>query len=175
MLEQVKNMFRKVKDLHHQLYMETEELKPKTRDMILRDKVDSIYAMRKMEDLLDDLRKEVKKCRRHMETIACFEFLSEEIDKFSTEHCSARIEIKQYAKFPHKRREDPDNYDVLLADMGVPQELIDSEALRIHYDGFKNFFSKRQEEGQPLLKGIDPQAIYTDYNILTRKKKDVDE
>jgi hypothetical protein len=83
--------------------------------------------------------------------------------------------MKQYAKYPAKRRNDPDKFDKLMTSLGIPQDIIDSESVRLNWEGFSNWFTKRQSDGLPLPDGITVDDVYTEYELATRKLKEVDE
>jgi len=174
-LPKTKQMYRDAKQVHHLLIEDLTHLGTEVSKCSLADQIDTVYSLKKTEDLLDDARKEMKKVRAKLETKACLSFYTEAIESFKTVYCSAKVKIKQFANFPHKRRNDPEKFDKIMHSLGVPANVVDCEAVRLNWEGFAEWFSKRQAAGLPLPEGVVTDETYTIYELATRKILDVDE
>ena len=175
MLPKLRQMYVDAKQVHANLFEDSVHLYTETEKVSLGDQVDTVYSLKKTEDLLDDLRKELKKVRTRIETRACLAFYAEEVDSFATSYCSSKVKITQFPAFPAKRDKDPEAFDALLTAMGVPEHLIIAETVRPSFEGFKAWFTEQQATGQPLPEGLTADEVYTVYELSTRKKKDPDE
>jgi hypothetical protein len=178
MLDRAKQMYRDAQAAHRKLYEQVVSLREEIKTLNLAELTDLAYAMREAVELLDDTKKALNEIQRMAEKYATLNWMQEsqvlgEQFRIKTEYCSAEPKIKQFPKFPQKRRIDPDKFDKLMAGIGVPQELIESEALRPNWEGFTNWFSHRQSQGLPVPDGIDPTETYTEYTLAIRKIKDV--
>jgi len=168
-------MYKDTKQIHHLLYEDSVHLFTEVGKETLAEQVDTVYALKKTEELLDDIRKELSKVRKKIELRACLAFFQEAIDNLKTTFCNAKVTMKQFANFPHKRRNDPKKFDLLMDYLGVPVEVRNIEAVRLNWEGFAEYFSRKQAAGEPLPEGITVDDTYTEYTLATRKLKDVDE
>ena len=181
MLTKLVEMYKLAKATHASLYSSSVHLFTETAGdrCSLADQVDAVYTLRKAEDLLDDVRKELKKVRARIEVRTCLAFDIEQITKLSTPFCTGTSKVSQFAKYPAKRENDPEKFDALMKSMGVPEDLLTSEVgkevVRPNWEGFASWFTERQANGQPLPDGITVDDVYTVMELATRKKKDPDE
>lgn len=177
MLPKLRQMYLDAKQVHHLLYEDLSDVEktfnsPTTNTT---EKADIVHALKQTSAVLDDLRKQIDKAVKRYALFTCIDLQLHEVDTIRTQHCTAKIAVKQYAKYPAKRRNDPDKFDKLMTSLGVPQDIIDSESVRLNWEGFSNWFTKRQADGLPLPDGITVDDVYTEYDLATRKLKEVDE
>ena len=181
MTPKLQQMYREAKQVHGLFFTDLSGIKehfddPQTKVV---DKIDTVHTLKQVSGLLDDIRKEIDKLNKSLQVHTALAMYSAEVDSVKTSFCSAKIDVKQFASYPHKRRADPEQFDKIMGALGVPKELTDrgedSEVVRLNWEGFCQYFSERQGTGKPLLEGIETDKVYTEYTIKTRKRKEVDD
>lgn len=173
MQTRIKEIYASVKELHHEIISRLAELGesgPK-----LSERVEAAFALKKTEDLLDDLRKEVKKVRQPRELACCVLLYQEEMTSFTTPYCTAKVKAVQFVKFPHKKHSNPEKFTELMQAIGIPNKVIEHEAVRFNWMGFKDLWTERQVLGLPMLEGVKFDDMYTEYSLAFRKNMEVDE
>jgi hypothetical protein len=134
-----------------------------------------VYALQQTSDMLTDLRKQIDKLEKTLGMFVCMEMRHEQLDSIKTPHCSAKVKVEQFANLPTKREKDPQKFDALMGSMGIPASVIESESVRFHWPGFKEYLTQNQAEGHPLPEGLSVDDVYTEYTLQTRKIKTPDE
>ena len=175
MLTETKQLYAVAKSTHNDLYEMLKVLESKFAEGNLASQVDMCYGLKKTSEMLTDIRKQIDKLNKRLCMITAMSLIAEQADSFKTEYVTVKPKVDQVPKFPAKRQSDPDKYDALMKDMGLPQSLIETEAMRPHWPGMKEWFTHRQMEGLPLPAGINPDDIFTEYDLGMRKLREVDE
>jgi len=168
-------MYKDARQIHHILYGDLSKLQEKFNQSNLAEKIDIVYGLQKTSETLTDIRKQIDKLESRLSTFACLEMQHENLQSIKTPFCSAKVKVEQFASLPTKREKDPDKFDALMSSMGIPADVFQSEGVRFHWPGFKEYFTKRQAEGFPMPDGIDVEDVYTEYTLQTRKIKEPDE
>jgi len=171
----IKEMYVAAKRLHHQLYQQFQEIEAQFNLSNLAEKVDTVYGLQKTSQMLTDIRKQIDKLERKLGLQACVVMEFEQVHRLKTEHCSAGMKIEQFVNLPHKREKDPEKFDELMAQLGVPAEIAQQEVVRFHWPAYKEWLSARQANGDPLPAGVDPDDVYAEYSVQTRKLREPDE
>lgn len=171
----VQAVYLAVRSHHENLYREVLNLKKECESFSVADQADAAYALREAAELLDDSRKELNRLRKFIEQVACLRMYQAEVTKIKTNHVSASVKVSMYANYPHKKEKDPKRFEALMLSMGIPQNVVDTEAVRVNWEGFKDWFTIRQSNGEPLPEGVDVQEMYSEYGLNLRKLKGVEE
>jgi len=172
MQKEIKNIYNKARKLHHETITALAELGE--GDPKLSERAELVFGLKKTEDMLEDLRKEITKVRKGRELICCLGFYQAEVDSIKTVYCSAKVHTEQFVKFPHKKHSDPERFERLMKSLDIPEEVINHEAVRFNWNGFKTLFTQRQVQGLPMLEGVDFDDVYTEFSLRFRKGKPIE-
>jgi hypothetical protein len=178
MLGQAKQMYSEIIETHKRIYDNVISLRTQIPNLNLGELADLACAMRETLRMLEDVEKSIKEVQKSAEKFCTLSWMNEsqisgEQYRIKTKYCSAEPKIKQFPKFPSKRRYNPEAFDRIMQGLGIPQELIESEIVRPNWEPFTDWFSTRQQAGLPVPEGIDPSETYTEYSLSIRKLKDV--
>jgi hypothetical protein len=141
----------------------------------LSERVDIVYGLQKTSEMLNEVRKQIDKIQKVLGTKVCMQLEIEGLKKIKTPYCTASSDVENFANLPHKREKDPVKFDAIMAAIGVPESVSHQEGVRFHWPGFKELLTNRVAEGLPIPAGIDPNDMYTEYSLATRKLKEPDD
>jgi hypothetical protein len=143
----------------------------------LEELADLVYALRKLEEMFDDSRKQAKRAKELMEKIACLVWMKRaDFEPIRTDYVTASPNIRQICSAP-TRKKDPEGFKNLMDHMGIPEDVWNrpEELVRPHFPGFAAWISELAENGLPLPKGIDPDKTWPVYSLRLKPKKGVNE
>ncbi len=114
----------------------------------LEEIADAGFALKKAEELLEDIRKNLTTRRQFWERVMCMGWMKRNTgEPIRTEHCTVSPKVSFAAVLP--RRGSPEYAD-MLRDLGVSDEVRDKELLKPATSGFMTEVSRRMEEGEDL-------------------------
>ena len=171
----IKEMYVRAKMLNLEFYKQFQEIEAEFNLSNLAGKVDTVYGLQKTSEMLTDIRKQIDKLEKRLGLHTCMVMEFEQVHRLKTDHCSAGMKIEQFINLPHKREKDPEKFDRLMGQLGVPSDISEHEVVRFHWPAYKEWFSKRQADGEPLPIGVDPDDVYAEYSVQTRKVREPDE
>lgn len=172
---------------HEEVYKLLREHQAMIPSESVKELTDAAYAYREMEKYIDDIRKEVKATRERCEKTAALIHLRDlgvTSDKIETEYCSARINTRQMSSIPTFERK-PEEYNKLMDFLGVDHNLrdqgkiltdqgeIETEVVKVNWQGFTDLLTRLAANGFPLPDGIDTKATFIEYSLHIRKRKGV--
>jgi CHASE3 domain sensor protein len=158
-----------VKKVHEMHYQKLSETREEATKLSSEELTDIGYLLKKQSEYLDDLRKETDKLRALVEKIACLRSVAEEKDKFRGRIATGTPQVQKSANIPHPKK-DPDNFLKLCAFLGIPEEAVMNDLIRVHWPGMKEFITKRLEEGKPIPPGLSTEDLHTHYSLRYRKR-----
>jgi hypothetical protein len=189
MLPLAVNMYSIVKQAHEEATTSITELKRAVPALSNSDTelADLAYALKKMEEFADDIRKQCKALGKTVQTAACVTFIknhaaddpnAETTDTIKTEYCTARPDVLHVATVP-SRKTDPEGYKKFCEFFKLDPALIGDEetpgAISINWQGMIELLTERASQGLPLPPGCDPSKTYPMYRLSPiRKRKEVD-
>lgn len=139
-----------------------------------KEQADTAYALRQIEDLADEIRKNCKKQGELAQRMACMIVgTAGGSTIIRTDHVSATCDIRPIVSIP-RRSTHPEEFAELMRYLKVPDELWkpgDHAAMQPHWPGLVDLLSRRQAAGLPLPPGIDPNKTWPKYALILRGKK----
>lgn len=189
MLASAQQLYREVRAAHERIYKAMQELHGLLPSLSTKEATDTIYALREMETLLDDSRKEVKRVKNITEKLVCIKWTLDGIGgTISTDYCTGSPDNKICAKMPDANKpEERADYEALMSYLGIDPQLWDNgevmtekgledtKVVNIHWPGFQDYCNRLIAAGYQLPPGIDKDKTYTLYSVSIRKKKGVDQ
>lgn len=171
-------LYRKVRDIHHEVHVATEQFKQSaSRITDPGDGADCAYVLNECYKFLDDSRKSIKNAKELAERVTCLILVTQgNGGNVKTDYCTATPRASQIASIP-KRSTNPVGYAALMNHLGIPRALWDreeeDEVVRPHWPGMVAYLSQQLAAGKPLPPGIDPDKTYAVYSLTIRAKKGV--
>lgn len=137
------------------------------------DLADLSYVMREALSQVDEMRKELRKAQdlaAKMFTVMWANDPEQTGPSVKTPWCIAEAnpQTRASAVSPSK---DPEGYAEVMRFLGVPDDIIASQALRTDWDAFGEVLTQAQRAGKVL-----PEAIgktYTEYKVNVRRRKEL--
>lgn len=185
MLKYMQKIFQRVENLWNAQYEEHDELQNELAGMItsVAEGADTVYALKKTIEKLDDLNKHYKRALLMANNITAAMYVDESINNITskglqpirTEYCIATLKTKTAIKIPSKKK-DPEGYAKLMNAMDIPPRLWEGEFTCVapHYLGMMELYTDGLEKGIDHLKGWEPEKEYEIYEFTTRKKSGID-
>ena len=87
-----------------------------------------------------------------------------------TEYTKATLKTTEQRSFPHKRRNDEELFDAIMARMGIPEMVAKFEAVRINWNGFNELNTHLTSQGYPALHNSE---VTIKKEVKTTKRKDI--
>lgn len=138
----------------------------------LGELIDAIYAFRECVKYLEDLRKDLNAKSDEMQAAAHIWLMSQGRKSWATDHCSAKTKSHRTFSTPGVRYKNPEMYDQLMSDLGIPAEVVEKDLVRPHWPGLQNLVAEYDAAGKPLPSWFDKEGT-PKLEISVRKKKDV--
>jgi len=162
-----KEIYAAARALHWEACTKAVQLKRIAESADLREIADDIYALKEVEKLLEDARKEIKGISEDLIRQGCHLYvLAGDGDPIRTEYCTASPDAKPTVKLPKK---DSPEYQQLMDYFGVPKDA--------PFSPDWNKMIERVEadlaEGKPCPKGCDPSKMYILPKMVIRKKRPI--
>lgn len=178
MKSETKDLYILVRDTHAQVYNRVKELTEQTKALAdLEEQADNCYALHQTLKLIEDMRGQLRDLKDMAERLTgvLWSKLSDG-DPIRTTYVTATPRLRVVASIP-SRKSSPEKYNALMNALGVPTHLSnkDTEVVRVHWPGLCDHLTSLQEQGLPLPEGLDGDKTWTQYSMLYRAKKGVDE
>ena len=148
---------------------------------ILANMTDAVYALRESYELIDSLRKSVKRQHEELQRAACALYSQLDPVQQSQLNDTGRVEGEFATGKPStktnvtmvKRKKDPELYDRFCREaLGVTNtELIESGAIEAHFVHFSDWVTKQVAEGKVLPDVINKMKTYNELGFGVIKKK----
>lgn len=137
----------------------------------VEDLVDSAYAIKLIETMLDTLIKKCKQVRGNLEYKLGQVFVAMDQKNIKTEHCTATPTVSQTAT-PPTFSKDPEAYAEVMRHFGVPEKHIKMGLLTIHYKHFGTYLDNMAKQGKGLPPCIEAMKKHDTYVVRYRKTVD---
>jgi len=130
------------------------------------------FICRELENILDELRKEVKARKELCGSIIAYRLVQASIQdpsikmKVQGQFASGTPDVKMQAALPHKFT---DEYYQITDYLKVPRDVASSGVLRLDWKQVTEFLTKRMNEGKEIPPGFGKQ--YPLYTTTYRKRK----
>lgn len=134
----------------------------------IEDIVDSAYAVKLMETMLDTLKKKCRSVRGNLEYKLGQLFVTMDQKNIRTEHCTATPTVSQTAT-PPTFSKDYDAYAEVMRHFGVPEAHIKAGLLQIHYKHFGTYLDNMAKQGKGLPDCIEAMKKHDTYKVTYRK------
>lgn len=174
-METLIELYRKLGDLHVQVYGMMSELRKNVGAVTNEHRVDLAYLSERIGRLCDDMRKECDTTHRLMEKVVCAVWVSNSLnddgeDCICGEYATGRPDVKQSVKLPHPKR-DAEKFKLLASRLGIFGAALKNDLVRIHWPTMSTYVSKLISEGKPLPPGIDRDHMYPVYSLKLRETR----
>ena len=165
-----------MKELHQEVYLTLGRLKSELiREKNLEDATDTIGVLKKTFDMIKDLKMEVDRCTEQMEKVVCALYIRSPImgEPIRGEWVTGSPYPRSVFKFP-SMKSDPEAYMNWMRQMGVPDDVIASGAVRPHYPSMVEHLNKLEAEGKQLPQNVNPHDSGTEFGVRCVWHRDVD-
>lgn len=177
MLEALKELRAEVDAFHAKMYdkiLSLRENQPELKD--IPELADIGFQFKWFAQVFKDIGTESDKLSSLAQKIACMKWLGlpetsrPDVIVDPDGNYRAFTDLTMSANIP-SRSKDPEAYDAFMEWIGVPEPLIGTELVRVHWPTFKKTFTKLVSEGKPLPPGIDPEKTHAHYQLRYRDTK----
>jgi len=148
----------------------------KQRKLKNEDLVDIGFFCREMENMFNELRKEVKARKELCGSIAAYNLTRDAVQDptirmaIEGKYATGTPDVKMQAALPRK---DSDEYFKFCKQLGVPEEIIRQGILKLDWDAVTNFCTERLADGLPIPDGLGKK--YPQYVMQYRRKGQTDD
>lgn len=192
MHEQDRKHYQKLREAYVVLYSDlvrmSYEIHANLKAMSDEEMADLIYVAKECEKIANVLRKSYKNVRIRAEKTFCvMKVQKNDVEPTRTEFCTVSPDLKVVTHVPSPK-EHPDEYDALLAELGVPPEVRKYLPLTPRWGGLVEYCSALAAEGKPLPRASEKKTynvygtrctrkkhILADMDSITEDKPDLDE
>lgn len=84
-----------------------------------------------------------------------------------TQWCSAEPDPKTHASIP-KPDTDPQRYAEVMRALGVPEDIIQTGALRLSWEQYAEYCTRLVRDGKPIPGQVDPRSSYVEHRVSVR-------
>jgi len=163
------NWIKWAEDIHNTLYGELSETKDRMAPKTSEELTDIGFICKELYGQIDDLRKRIKEVQELAEKLACLKGATERLNSFHGTLATGTPCVEMSANLPHPKK-SPEEYLALCAYLGIPDQMIQNDLFRLHWPGFREFFTKEMAAGKPLPPGINLEKVYSHHKLRYRKK-----
>ncbi len=150
---------------HRETYEKLQTLSAHTRNCADPHELADIgYTLREMERLTDDIHKKLRADLETCQQVSCAICHASKEMTVRTPYVTASVDVKLQAKVP-KRSENPEAYDALLKELGVPKHLIESGLFEVRWPELCTYITERTRDEKPLPPGVDPELVKPLYRM----------
>lgn len=139
--------------------------------------VDCSLVLRQVAQLADDLRKEAEGTQRLLDKVCCAVWVREhqndtraKPDGIAGTLGKGHPQVKMVSVLPKKRT---DEYRALMKHIGVPEKLVESGLVSVHWPSMQDMLMERAASGAPMPPGINPDKTYPDFRMDVRSRTDL--
>ena len=137
------------------------------------DQADADYAISKISELMDDSAKKIRALLTLSEQLLTIRWVMSDCSgPIRTQHVTTSPKMTDMPKIPSKKS-SPEAYAKFMSELGVPDTLVDSEAVRPHWPGLCDYIECFAEKGEPLPESLKNVDSYPVFKCTRRKKKGV--
>lgn len=156
--------------LHNHVYLKLQELKEQHfKHLDLKAFVDSIYALKEADRVLEDIGKEVRRLTGLLEKMTCVAWTQKgDYEPIRTGLCTGSPDSKPTVKTP---KAGTPEYAEFCKHFGIDP----ASPFRPHWPSMLAKISEDMAAGKPIPPGCDPNEIITQYVVTIRNKKGVGE
>lgn len=148
------------------------EVSPLSATMDLNELADLGFMMREISNFADGMRKDCDRLQTLAGNLLCARQAEESatIQSVATPYCTAIPKVEWYSSVP-KKEKDPEKYYAITDFLGIPREVADVEAVRVHWPGWSEFLTNYQSTGKPLPEGLPQEDVKPIYKVSYRAKR----
>lgn len=175
MRDSTKRLYNYISMNHKLMHQEIENWSKEEKDNYSAfELADSSYALREMIAFMEDTVKQLKK-QENMAHAKCgvIYVTSTAEGPIKTPYCQATVHVKQIPEIP-KLHKNPEEYQTFMSYLGIPQDLIDADMIRLQWNSFMDWYNTRIAQGYPTPKGIDVSKTVSTASLRIRKKKEIE-
>lgn len=174
MLQQAKDYYKLVFDFNMELQRQIPAMQELLQTgMCLEEQADLHYAIHRAFEMLEETLKHMRVVENLSTKVLCLKWsLQSNGDNVKTDYVTATPQVTEMPKMPSEKS-SPDEYRRMMADLGVPLDMVENDVVRPHWPGFKDMVHTLAEQGLPLPDGCDLTSSYPVYKVRLRKKKGV--
>lgn len=137
------------------------------------DQADADYAISKISELMDDSAKKIRALLTLSEQLLTIRWvMSDCSEPIRTHYVTSSPKMTDMPKIPSKKS-SPEAYAAFMAELGVPDTLVESEAVNPHWPGLCAYIESLAEKGEPLPASLKNVDTYPVFSCTRRKKKGV--
>ena len=111
--------------------------------------VDACWLVRNMQTHCEDMRKMLWRVEQTMIYKACMLWLKSDGKPIRGNLATGSPDVKDAPVLP-SRSADPEKYDSVLREIGIPESIIAAGGVRFHYEGMAEYITQLQREGRPI-------------------------
>lgn len=137
------------------------------------DQADADYAISKISELLDDSAKKMRALLTLSEQLLTIRWVMTDCtEPVRTMYVTSSPKMTEMPKIPSQKKA-PDAYNKLMSELGVPDQLTATDAVRPHWPGLCTLVETLAAEGKPLPESLQHAETYPVFKCTRRKKKGV--
>ena len=164
------NWMKWANDVHDTAYSEIAETREQMKLSSPEELTDIGFICKKMYEQVDDLRKEIQRLQDLAERLACLKGEVEGKPRFAGTLATGTPSVSMSANIPHPKK-NPEQYTQLCDYLGVPEQMVQWDLFRIHWPGFKEFFTAQMAAGKPVPPGVDVDKTHAHYKLRYRGRR----
>lgn len=145
-------ILREARELHRNVFQAIVGIKRVfgRRETTLEELIDLCWLLRQTSKLYDDLRKELARQDDTISIVVANRWLMRPTHgPIRGELATGSPDVRDQPCIP-RRSDNPEAYDAMLRDLGVPEDVVSSAAIRIDFEGIGNFLAALQQAGKPV-------------------------
>jgi hypothetical protein len=137
--------------------------------------VDVIHLLKVLAEQADTIRKEAERLKGTTERVVCMRWVT---NPNATEIIRGKVAsgspyVSQRAAIPHPTNE-PEAYQAMMKAFKVPDDVVQTGLLDLHWKRFQEYVTRLTAEGKPLPAGVDPNRTTPVFKVATRALRSVD-
>jgi hypothetical protein len=147
-----KDLYARTAEYHKRLIEELEALgRQALEPQTLEDLADLRFVTWHLERLGADIKKKLASLDRVVVQVLVLRWANSSLngDPIRTDYATFSPSLTAVPNLP-SHKNDPEKYNECLRAMGVPDEVIDTEAVKIHWPALQNYVEQLASEGKPL-------------------------
>ena len=178
MKPEAKELYKTALTANMEIQSRFNELKPVIESggmFSIEEKVDLLYSVEQMLDILEDAKKHCRAMVSTLQKIICLQYALQSVtgEPVRTDYVTASPMVNNSPRIP-SRKTEPEAYKALMDALGINEEVYNNDMVRPHWPGFVDFVQMKQLEGVALPDHVKeimkPSPIYS---VTLRKKKGV--
>lgn len=129
--------------------------------------VDTVYALKKTNEVLDDMRKKLDKVTHLAERLGCVIAVQSAEAQLHGRWSTGTTGMREQPGVPNPEKE-PEAYVELMRALGASEQVIEDKTLRPSFEAVGEYMAKLGEEGRPLPEALQSVRKFPVYSISTR-------